>query len=57
MEHRKLRTPQEKKMGQKGQAIEDYTLILVFIALACVAAVTLFGRTVLGLYNGFNGSF
>jgi len=44
-------------MGQEGQALAEYALILVFVALACVAAATLLGTTVQGFYNGFNGSF
>jgi len=53
----KLRMPQERNNGQEGQALAEYALILVFVALACVAAATLLGTTVQGLYNGFNGSF
>jgi Flp pilus assembly pilin Flp len=43
--------------GRKGQSLAEYTLILVFVALACIAAVTLFGGTVCGFYDGFKGSF
>jgi len=53
----KLGIPLEKNMGQEGQALAEYALILVFVALACVAAATLLGTTVQGFYNGFNGSF
>jgi Flp pilus assembly pilin Flp len=53
----KLGFPQEKNMGREGQTIAEYALVLVFVALACVAAATLLGTTVQGFYNGFNGSF
>jgi hypothetical protein len=32
-------------------------MILLFVAVACVAAVTLLGMPIVGFYNGFNGSF
>jgi Flp pilus assembly pilin Flp len=40
-----------------GQTLAEYALLLLFIALACIAATSLLGRTVQGLYIGFNGSF
>ena len=42
---------------RRGQALAEYAMILLFIAVACVVAATLLGTTVQGLYNGFNGSF
>lgn len=42
---------------QEGQALAEYAMILLFVALACIAVSTLLGTTVQGLYNGFNGSF
>ena len=42
---------------QEGQALSEYAMVLLFIAMACVAAVTLFGTSVRGFYTGFNGSF
>ena len=32
-------------------------MILLFVAVACVAAVTLLGVPIQGIYTGFNGSF
>jgi len=43
--------------GQEGQALAEYAMILLFVAVACVAAVTLLGTPIVGFYNGFNGSF
>lgn len=40
-----------------GQALAEYTLILTFIALACVAAVTLMGTSISGFFYDFGGSF
>lgn len=42
---------------RKGAALAEYTLILLFVALACVVGATLLGTTVQGFYNGFNGGF
>jgi Flp pilus assembly pilin Flp len=41
----------------EGAVLAEYTLILVFVAVACVIGATLLGGTVQGFYNGFNGSF
>ena len=45
------------RAGRMGQALAEYAMILLFIAVACVVAASLLGTTVQGLYNGFNGSF
>jgi Flp pilus assembly pilin Flp len=42
---------------QEGQALAEYAMILLFVAVACVAAVTLLGIPIRGFYTGFNGSF
>jgi len=43
--------------GLEGQALAEYAMILLFVAVACVAAVTLLGVPIRGFYTGFNGSF
>jgi len=43
--------------GQEGQTLAEYAMILLFVAVACVAAVTLLGMPIRGFYTGFNGSF
>ena len=43
--------------GQEGQALAEYAMILLLVAVACVAAVTLLGMPIRGFYTGFNGSF
>ena len=43
--------------GPVGQALAEYAMILLFVAVACVAAVTLLGVPIRGFYTGFNGSF
>ena len=43
--------------GKEGQALAEYAMILLFVAVACVIGATLLGTTVQGFYNGFNGSF
>jgi Flp pilus assembly pilin Flp len=42
---------------EDGQALAEYAMILLFVAVACVAVVTLLGTPIVGFYNGFNGSF
>jgi Flp pilus assembly pilin Flp len=42
---------------QLGQSLAEYAMILLFVAVACVAAVTLLGVPIRGFYTGFNGSF
>ena len=34
--------------GQDGQGLAEYSLILAFIAIVCVASVTLLGLAILG---------
>ena len=42
---------------EEGQTLAEYAMILLFVAVACVAVVTLLGTPIVGFYNGFNGSF
>lgn len=42
---------------KKGQALAEYALIITFIALACVAALTLLGGNISTFFTGFAGSF
>jgi len=42
---------------EEGQALAEYAMILLCVAVACVAVVTLLGTTIVRFYNGFNGSF
>jgi Flp pilus assembly pilin Flp len=32
--------------GDSGQALLEYALIITFIAIVCVSAITLFGQTI-----------
>ncbi len=41
---------------EKGQGLVEYALILVFIAIVVIVAVTLLGSTVNGVFNTINGS-
>ena len=47
----------ERIHGENGQALAEYAMILLFVAVACVAAVTLLGIPIQGFYVAFNGSF
>jgi len=47
----------EKVFGREGQTLSEYAMILLFVAVACVAVVSLLGTSIVGFYNGFNGSF
>jgi Flp pilus assembly pilin Flp len=42
---------------EEGQALAEYAMILLFVAVVCVAAVTLLGMPIRGFYTGLNGSF
>lgn len=42
---------------QEGQALAEYAMILLFVAVAVVAAVSLLGTRIVGFYTGFNGSY
>jgi Flp pilus assembly pilin Flp len=42
---------------KEGQALAEYAMILLFVAVAAVAVVSVLGTSIVGLYNGFNGSF
>jgi Flp pilus assembly pilin Flp len=43
--------------GAEGQALAEYAMILLFVAVACVAVVSLLGIPIQGFYVAFNGSF
>jgi Flp pilus assembly pilin Flp len=43
--------------GQEGQALAEYAMILLFVAVACVAVVTRLNLTIQGFYAAINGSF
>jgi len=51
------RIPPKLNGEEEGQALAEYAMILLFVAVACVAAVTLLGVPIQGFYTGFNGSF
>ncbi len=40
--------------GDRGQTLAEYTLILLLVTLACLAAVTLLGIPIQGFYTSFN---
>lgn len=47
----------EKDMEQNGQALAEYALILIFIALAAIASLVLLGSSIQGFFTSFSGSF
>lgn len=49
--------PPNRTDEEDGQSLAEYAMILLFVAVACVAVVTLLGTPIVGFYNGFNGSF
>ena len=42
---------------EDGQALAEYALILAFIAIVCVLAVTLLGVAISGALSGITGAF
>jgi Flp pilus assembly pilin Flp len=57
MERRAGWIPPKIAGEEEGQALAEYAMVLLFVAVACVAAVTLLGIPIRGFYTGFNGSF
>lgn len=49
--------PPKIYVKEEGQALAEYAMILLFVAVACIAVVTLLGVPIQGFYTGFNGSF
>lgn len=43
--------------NQEGQALAEYALVLAFIAIVCVAAVTAIGLAISGAFGNIAGSF
>jgi len=43
--------------GAKGQGLVEYALILVFVAIAVVAVLTIFGPTLGNTYSTIIGMF
>jgi len=57
MKRRAVGIPPNRTDEEDGQSLAEYAMILLFVAVACVAVVTLLGTPIVGFYNGFNGSF
>jgi Flp pilus assembly pilin Flp len=55
----KNRVRGRKETGREhgGQALAEYALILMFIALVCIAALTLLGIPIKGFYTTMSGKF
>jgi Flp pilus assembly pilin Flp len=41
---------------EEGQDLAEYALLLLFIAIACIAAVTALGPIIAGVYNQIAGA-
>ena len=46
-----------QRVGMKGQGLVEYALILVFVAIVVVAALTIFGPTLGNTYSSIIGMF
>jgi len=57
LKRRAGRIPPKISCEEEGQALAEYAMILLCVAVACVAAVSLLGMRIQGFYSGFNGSF
>ena len=53
----RLRKAKVALSGQGGQTLAEYAVLLLLIAVACVAAITAFGGAVLNLWNTAVGVF
>ncbi|NJD63431.1 MAG: hypothetical protein FIA93_12020 [Deltaproteobacteria bacterium] len=47
----------ETAREHEGQALAEYALILMFIALVCIAALAFLGIPIKGFYTSMKGSF
>jgi len=56
-EQNPLEPLKKKGLDQDGQALAEYALILIFIALAAIASLVLLGSSIQGFFTGFSGSF
>ena len=45
------------KNAEQGQGLVEYALIVLFVSVAAVAALTLFGTTVSDLFDAVVGGF
>lgn len=57
MEEKASGIPPKTTGEEEGQALAEYAMILLLVAVACVAALTLLSVPIHGFYTGFNGSF
>jgi Flp pilus assembly pilin Flp len=53
----RLKSLKGKNREQDGQALAEYALILIFIALAAIASLVLLGSSIQGFFTSFSGSF
>ncbi|HEY7585939.1 MAG TPA: hypothetical protein VH866_05465 [Candidatus Deferrimicrobiaceae bacterium] len=56
-EQNRLEPLKKKDLEQDGQALAEYALILIFIALAAIASLVLLGSSIQGFFTSFSGSF
>lgn len=47
----------ERLDREDGQALAEYALLLAFIAIVCVLAVTALGLAISGAFGGITGAF
>ena len=53
-----LATAQRReRQGQQGQGMAEYALILTFVALVVITALTLMGTSITSVFNSVSGSF
>lgn len=43
--------------GRRGQSFVEYALIIVFVALAIIAALALLGPQIAGIFDTINSAF
>lgn len=52
-----VRTKAASLTGEEGAGLAEYALLLLLIAIVCVAALTALGTTISGAYNTAVGMF
>ena len=53
----RIRAVLKRLGGEQGQTLAEYTLLLVFVTVVCVLAVTLLGVGVAAALSGIVGGF
>ncbi len=46
--------PVKTRASQNGQTLQEYLVVLAFLAMISLGAITVFGQNIMGFFNTFN---